>query len=299
MNTVVARSIILFFLGLLLLLVYAVQLPESRLIAGVLSSLSQGCANEHLEIHFLDVGQGDATLIVTPDCVKMLIDGGEDRQVLNRLGEVLSPFDRTINVVLGTHPHADHIGGLIDVLQRFTVSDIIITENTIPSQVADRFFQEVRLAEENGVRVHYARADQVYQLGSEVEVKILSPRYNPRNIDADTASIISKITYGDISVLITGDAPIVIEDLLVDIYGTELESTILKLGHHGSRTSTSAKFLDTVVPQYAITSAGRNNRHGHPHQEVIDRVLERNIIHLTTQEEGTISFFSDGQRLWR
>ena len=281
-----------------LLVVWVPQVVPRDLLANVLWATGVECRHDYLRVHFLDIGQGDAIFIETPDCVQMLVDGGVDRQVLNRLAEVMSPLDRQIDMVVGTHPHADHIGGLVDVLQRFQVDHILVTEKQLPTQVSDRFFAAVDRAAEDGSTVWYARAGQTFALGASTTVDILSPRYDPTEMDADVSSIVTHIHYGDTAIMLTGDAPVVVEDYLVEVYGSGLRSDIFKLGHHGSRTSSGELFLDTVQPRYAVTSAGVDNRHGHPHAEVVERVLERGITHVSTQDRGTITFKSDGTRVW-
>lgn len=288
-------------LGVLLAVLILIWTPQlvsvDRLLAQVFVAGSE-YGSPYLQIHFLDVGQGDAVLIHTPDDVQLLVDGGLDRRVLNRLGEVLSPLDRQIDMIIGTHPHADHIGGLVDVLHRFTVDHILITENRLPTEVSDRFFAAVEREAAAGAQVYNARAGQVFRLGASTTVHVRSPRYDATDMDADASSVVVQVRYGDTAVMLTGDAPIAIEDYLVEQYGSGLASDILKLGHHGSRTSSGPLFLDAVSPEYGVTSAGRDSRHGHPHEEVVERVLARGITHVTTQTAGTITFKSDGTSVW-
>lgn len=249
-----------------------------------------------LEVSFLDVGQGDAILIETPDGFEMLVDGGPNAAVLRALSSERSFFDRDIDLVVSTHPDLDHIGGLIDVLKRYNVKTILKTENENDKSATVAFAAE---AEKEHAEQVLADAGQVIQLGASTTIQIFSPAGDERNWESNTASIVLRIVYGDISFMLTGDAPAEIEDYLVDTYGTQLDSDVLKLGHHGSKTSTSQKFLDTVSPQYAVVSAGIDNRYGHPHQEVMQRVFGKKIQTFHTGTDGTVTFQSDGQTVWR
>jgi competence protein ComEC len=146
--------------------------------------------------------------------------------------------------------------------------------------------------------VHVASAGQQYQLGASTTLLILSPAGNPEEWESNTASIVVQLQYGEVEFLLTGDAPLNIEEYLVGEYNHLLESEVLKLGHHGSRTSTANIFLDVVKPKYAVVSAGKENRYGHPHQEVLDKLEERNIAVFSTADAGTLIFKSDGNEVW-
>lgn len=270
-------------------------LALTALASFLLPYFEQSAQAEFLTVTFLDIGQGDATLIETPDGVQMLIDGGPDGTVLRRLATELPWFDTSIDSILGTHPDKDHIGGLVDVLKRFSVGEIITTENTGETMVASAY-QKGLLNE--GVPVVMARAGQVYQLGASTTLTIFSPASDPVMLESNTASIVAKLTYGEIDFMLTGDAPMSIEYYLVKTYGTALSSEVLKLGHHGSKTASSEVFLDTVAPRYAVVSAGKDNSYGHPHQAVVDAVQKRGIEMVSTAELGSITFVSDGKEVW-
>ncbi len=249
----------------------------------------------YLQVTFLDVGQGDAILIETPDGVQALIDGGPDGTVLRELARELPWGDRTLDLVVGTHPDKDHIGGLVDILARYTVASILTTENTGETMTASAY--QKALTAETAV-VHMARAGQVYTLGASTTLTILSPERDPSMLESNTASIVAKLSYGDIDFLLTGDAPESIEDYISVTYGEQLQSEVLKLGHHGSRTSTGQLFLETVQPQYAVVSAGRDNSYGHPHEEVVSRVTAEGVALRSTADSGRVKFVTDGTKLW-
>jgi competence protein ComEC len=262
---------------------------------GLPAELLSATREPYLTVAFLDVGQGDAIYIETPDGVQLLIDGGPDGTVLRELPLVMPWWDRRIDMILATHPDKDHIGGLVDVLTRYEVGKIIRTENESDTAVASAF--SFMSAEEVGAITHLARAGDMIQLGASTTLTVYSPASDPTTWESNNASIVTKLTYGEIDFMLTGDASVGTEEWMVDEYGGLLASEVLKLGHHGSRTSTADNFLDTVHPTYAIVSAGADNRYGHPHEEVMAKVQARNIQLLDTLG-GAVVFRSDGERVW-
>ena len=246
-----------------------------------------------LTVHYLDVGQGDATFIETPDGIQVLIDGGPDDSVLRELGRQMGFFDKTIDVIVATHPDKDHIGGLIDVLRRYRVSTVVLTENEGDTPTAATF---VAAANMEGAEVIFARAGQQLQLGASTTLAILFPLSDPTEMESNASSIVSQLHFGDIDFIFTGDSPQVIEEFLVEEYGERLESEVLKVGHHGSKTSSAATFVTAVHPDYAIISAGQDNRYGHPHREVLDRFSGTEV--MGTYDQGTISITTDGTTVW-
>lgn len=252
-------------------------------------------ASEFLSVRFLDVGQGDAIHIMTPDGIEMLIDGGPDTAVLRTLAEGRSVFDRSIDVLVATHPDSDHIAGLVDVLERYAVAMILQSDNENETSVSQAYRNALR---GENAQVVIARRGQRILLGASTTVEVLAPVGSTQDWPTNASSIMMRISYGEIDFLFTGDAYESAEEALVRHYGSELESEVLKLGHHGSETSTSEFFLDMVQPQYAVVSAGADNRFGHPHRSVVDKVLKRNITLLNTAEQGTIEFQADGKSVW-
>lgn len=271
----------------LLLIVFFVGICALLWLPVTYSSATCSC----LQVSFLDVGQGDAILVRTPDNYEMLIDGGRDASILRTLAVERPLFDRTIDVVVATHPDLDHIGGLVDVFARYRVATVLSTTNINDTPASAAFSEAV--ASENAALIH-PNAGERFSLGNETFITILSPSGDETNWESNNASIVLKIEFGETSFLLTGDAPESIEDFLVGTYGSALDSDVLKLGHHGSRTSTSELFLDTVTPQFAVVSAGIGNSYGHPHQEVMQRVFSRNIPTFHTGTDGTVTFVSDG-----
>lgn len=258
-------------------------------------TLSTG-SSDYLTVSFLDVGQGDAIHVVTPDGYELLVDGGPSSAVLRKLSEGRSFFDRSIDMVVATHPDTDHIAGLVDVLNRYQVDWLIQTAADSNSPAATAFGAAAQV---EGANIINAQAGQVFQLGASTTVRILSPQGDTTNWENNTASVVVQIVYGDIEFMLTGDAPISIEEYVAGKYGNSLESEVLKLGHHGSKTSSSEIFLDAVSPEFAVVSAGKDNRYGHPHNEVIKRAGEAGALIVSTAESGTITFQTDGMKVWK
>lgn len=248
-----------------------------------------------VEVHFLDVGQGDATFIQSPSGTQVLIDGGADSGVLREIAKILGFFDRTIDVVVATHPDQDHIGGLVDVLYRYEVAHIVVTENVSATPVAEAFYTAV---EKEGATLHVARSGQIYDLGygsaGSTTLSILFPDRDVSGLESNASSIVAKLSYGDFDVLLTGDSPKSIETYLVARDGGALESEVLKAGHHGSDTSSSELFLKTVDPLIGVFSAGRDNRYGHPHKTVTDLFAKLGITTKNTADDGSVLVVSDG-----
>ena len=248
-----------------------------------------------LHVTFLDVGQGDATLIESPSGTQVLIDGGRGKMVLRPLGRTMGFFDRDIDMIIATHPDADHIGGLVDVLKRYRVHTIVMTENESDAPVYDVFKKAVQ---NKGAQVIFARTGEVFDLGKgasgSTTLTVLFPDHDPTGLESNTSSIVSRLTYGESEYLFMGDSPQSIEEYVVGIFSDTLASDVLKVGHHGSRTSTSESFVTTVHPTYAIISAGKDNSYGHPHKEVTDLLSAKGITQKNTADEGSIISVSDG-----
>jgi competence protein ComEC len=248
-----------------------------------------------LTVAFLDVGQGDAIYIETPDGVQALIDGGPDSTVLRELPKVMPFWDRSLDVVLATHPDKDHIGGLVDVLTRYVVDTIVRTDNRSDTAVSSAF---VLMSSEEGAVLHETQAGEVIMLGASTTLTVLSPAGDAADWESNNSSIVVKVSYGEIDFMLTGDAGVGIEEYLIEEYGEALDSEVLKLGHHGSRTSTAERFLQVVSPEYAVVSAGKDNRYGHPHTEVVEKVADYGSEIVSTAEQGTIIFKTDGENVW-
>lgn len=294
----VIRARLLVVAGLLII-TWLAWLPEllettdkDQVVTALLSS--SFCPENVLCVAFLDVGQGDAIFIQSPVGQQMLVDGGRDSAILRQLGRSMSFWDKQLDYVVLTHPDADHIGGLVEVFDRYTVDKVIRTDKESDTEV----WKALELAIENeNSKVIYAKRGQRFDLGNGVVVEILFPELDVTNEESNTSSIVAKLSYGEHSFLLTGDSPKAIEEYLVLIDSDYLNSEVLKVGHHGSRTSSSEMFVDAVSPRYAVISAGTDNQYDHPHVEVTDLLFNKGIQTLSTAELGTIVFTSDGKNL--
>lgn len=246
-------------------------------------------------VSFLDVGQGDAIFIDSPRHGQVLIDGGSGSgAVLSALSGVMPFYDRFIDVVIATHPDEDHIGGLVGVLGHYRVGVVLLSGGTADTAV-ERAFREEILS--RGVRTIIARRGMKVLLDGSTSLAILFPDRDVSTVPTNEGSIIARLVYGDTSYLFTGDAPQSIERYLAALDGEGIASDVLKVGHHGSKTSTDEVFLGAVDPMYAVISAGNDNRYGHPHEEVIDRLTRFGAAILKTSERGTIVIESNGERV--
>ncbi|MEK7177106.1 MAG: ComEC/Rec2 family competence protein [Patescibacteria group bacterium] len=250
--------------------------------------------SETLSVYFLDVGQGDAILIDSPQHKRILIDGGKNRKVLTEVGKILPFADRRIDTVIATHPDSDHIGGLPEVISRYNVGVFIESGVTSDNSIDDELHK--RIGEKN-IQKLLARRGMVVHLDDNVRLEILFPTQDVSNWETNRASIVSRLVYGEHEFLLTGDSPIAIENVLISMGKAGLDVDVLKAGHHGSRTSTSLEFAEATSPQYAIISASIDNTYGHPHKEVLDILNKVNAQILSTTELGTIKFETNGKIL--
>ncbi len=248
-----------------------------------------------MTVAFLNVGQGDSILIDSPAGNQMLVDGGPDKSVLARLNEILPFYDRTIDVVLATHPDQDHIAGLVDVLSNYKVSYVVMTEATSSTAV---FQSLLAAAQKSGAAVVRPRRGMVIHLGGGADFRIIFPdRDMAGQTDTNLASVVGRAELGKESFLLTGDSPQAIEHYEVSLDPKILKSDVLKPGHHGSDTSGSAEFIGVADPEYAVLSVGKDNIYGHPKQSTLDTLNQFGVKILRTDEQGTIVFKTDGETL--
>lgn len=245
-----------------------------------------------LTVSFLNIGQGDSIYIESPTGTQVLIDGGPDSSVIRRLSEVMPWYDRSIDLVMGTHPDADHIGGLIDVFSRYRVGAIIQSSVLGTTATWNAFEKSAQTETKNFMD---AERGQTIAIGGGAYIQILFPDRNVPHLETNTGCVVSRLVYGNTSFMLSCDAPQAIEKYLVRLDGKNLKSTVMKPGHHGSKTSTSPLWVGYIDPEYAIFSRGCNNKYGHPNIETIETLKKFEVTVADTCEEGTVTLVSDGQ----
>lgn len=267
------------------------------LVALLLWSAILALPDGRLHVFFLNVGQGDAILIQTPDRHQILVDGGPDpKALLSYLGRRLPFWDHSLDLVVLTHPEEDHVAGLLAVLQRYQVARVL--EGSFPSD-SPSYQEWVRLIQRKNIERLIARRGQQIRLG-ELKVEVLHPAeplLRGTSADSNNNSVVLRLSYGRASFLLVGDLMQEGEEALLR-QQPQLGSTVLKVGHHGAGSS-SPEFLEAVSPQVAIISVGLNNPFGHPSPEVMARLREKVGQNLfLTSRDGTVEFITDGQKLW-
>lgn len=277
-----ARTLVLLvFIFLFLVLCVLILLPKKR----------DGLAR----VYMLNVGQGDSFLIESKEGKRILIDGGKNTQALSELSKIIPFGNRSIDVVIATHTDADHIGGLPLILSRYDVGLFITTEALSDTSSVQALY---KILEKKNIPSYYARHGMDILLNKEEGVEevfsILFPDRNTKGWNTNAASVVGRLSVGKRSVLFTGDAPSSVEDFLAKAIPKKVEADILKLGHHGSKTSTSQLFLSVVKPQLALVSAGIGNSYGHPAKEVIERIDKAKARVVSTQDKGTVLLKTDG-----
>jgi competence protein ComEC len=257
----------------------------------------ENAPNKFLKINFLDVGQGDAIFIETLDKRQMLIDGGPDLSILEKLGKTMPFYDRYIDVILLSHPEQDHLNGLIEVLKRYDVG-VIVMAGIVRDTEQYKEFANLIKSKKISVYIAYNRGTINFgPSAGELHFNILSPLENMNGkklSDSNNYSIVGKLIYKNFSALFTGDIEKSAENKLIKT-GADLKSSIIKIAHHGSKTSNSENFLKAVNALMAIIEVGKDNQYGHPHQEVLDRL--KNLLVLQTGINGNIQILTDGQKI--
>ena len=251
---------------------------------------------EGLVVTFFDVGQGDSIFIQAENGNQILIDGGPGDAVLAELGDALPFYDRSLDMIILTHPDADHLNGLVEVVKRYKPKMVLETgvlHDTAPYEEWRRFLDAERIP------IVRAKAGETFLVADGVTAQVLFPfrdqeGQKPKSVN-DTC-IVLRLDYGETSFLFTGDIEAKTERILSVAQHEALDVDVLKVAHHGSKTSSIAEFLGAVSPEIAVMSVGRNNRYGHPHPEVIDRYTELHIPVHRTDISGTVVLraFPDG-----
>jgi competence protein ComEC len=284
-----------------LTIIVAGLLTAVLILLGVL--LWPSSANGKLEVDFLDVGQGDATLIKTPYGQKILIDGGPDNKVVKEIGGNLSFFDRDIDLMILTHPHADHVTGLVEVLKRYNVKKILATGVSYNTSEYIAWLEEIQ---KKNIPFEAITGPLEINLGDNLNLKILYPlsdlvNQNVANGNAPMAlgkklnntSIVAKLVYNKTSFLFTGDIEEEVEQELLK-QNVDLKADVLKVAHHGSDSSSTVDFIKAVMPWIAVIEAGKDNQFNLPDYRIVKRIQDKGAHIYRTDIDGEVKVFSDG-----
>ena len=256
--------------------------------------------NNLLEVNFFDIGQGDAIFIITPDKHQILIDGGPNSDILEKLNQEMPFWDRTIDLVILTHPEHDHYAGLLEVLQRYKVENILwsgILRDT------NEYRKWRDLIEQENARIFIAEQGQKIMCSvshtEQCYFDILHPFENLENQETknpNNTSVVARLVFGENSFLFTGDIYKSVERGLIE-QGIYLKSDVLKVCHHGSKTSSAEEFIEYVSPEIAVILAGKDNPYKHPRPETLATIEKFGIKILRTDIDGDIKIVSDGNNL--
>jgi len=250
-------------------------------------------SNHNLQFHFIDVGQGDSSLIITPKGKTILIDAGDEAHAKKVLSYVREQGIEKLDLVIATHPDADHIGGMDKVIKNFDIGVFAMPDVSAKTNQYKQIQRELKAKKMKATRLY--QGDEV-QIDDDIDFEILSPVKGKKYDDTNEYSIVTKIVYKDTSFILMGDATMENE---VDIINNvpDIDIDVLKLGHHGSSTSSSDYFITKTSPKIAIISCGKNNKYGHPHQEVMRVLKKHGVTPYRTDEMGDIVITSDGKEI--
>lgn len=257
------------------------------------SSQTSNSFNKSLEftVYYIDIGQGDSELIQVNN-KNLLIDAGPTKSTDKLLSYLNSIDIKKLNYVIATHPDEDHIGGMSTVINTYPIDKFYAPKKTVNTRAFENMITELK---SKNMKIDVPKPGMQLDLGEGTKAEILAPN-SDRYEDTNNYSIVLKISYGNTKFLFTGDAEKLSEREILD-KNYDISADVLKLGHHGSSTSTTDEFLDKVSPEIAIISCGADNRYGHPHKETLRKLKKRNIRIYRTDIDGNIVLISDGKNI--
>jgi len=273
---------------------------------GSVKIFSHSLAQESLlKIHFLDVGQGDAIYIRTPEGQDILIDGGPDNQVVQELSQVMPFWDHEIDIMILTHPHADHVTGLTEVLRRYEVKQIYHTGVTYSTQTYLNWLHEI---EQQQVPLQIVQSEFALDLETDLILDFLYPNQSFLNQKVDNlnnTSIVNRLVYKNTRFLFMGDAEQEVDEELVETQSfyfaqddnASLQADLIKIAHHGSKDSSTQEFLEKVNPEFAVITCGKDNDFYFPHFRVLHRLEKLGVKIFRTDLHGRITAISDGAQI--
>lgn len=256
------------------------------------NALQQQDITPKLIVHFIDVGQGDSEFLQLPNGQNMLIDAGTNEKGSEVVAYLNSQGVKKIDYLIATHPHEDHIGGMDDVINNFEIGNIYMPQVTHTTKSFESVLNAVKA---KGMKITTGKAGLTVLDQEGLNISFLAP-CNKGYESLNNWSIVTKVRFGNTSFLFTGDAEELSESEILES-GQNLNTDVLKVGHHGSKSSTSTSFLKAVSPKYAIISAGKDNSYGHPHEEILRKLNKNNITVYRTDIQGTIVISSDGHNI--
>lgn len=259
-----------------------------------------------MQIYALDVGQGDSTLIITPEGKSVLIDAGPPQAGDEVIAALRKRNIQSLDLAVATHPHADHIGGMRPVIENFEVKNFLDSGQVYSSMEFERMLRAIHNKGDKGekqIRFIEARKGMKFDIDSGVKLEVLNPQGNGQWITEvrrggsveNANSIVLRLNYGNFSMLFTGDAESKTEDLMMNT-ADPLRAQVLKVAHHGSRYATSARFLEAVAPEAAVISCGAENRYGHPARQTLDRLQRAGVKIYRTDINSEVAIVTDGDK---
>lgn len=270
-------------IGLLFLFIATVILWSKVLVAQEESGL---------DVFFYDVGQGDAIHIRNSENQDILIDGGPNSEIINKLGQNIPFYEDKIELVILTHPHEDHIAGLIHVLKKYNVEQILCSDINEASATIEEWNSIIK---EKNINVKKAVMGQRIDF-NQARMDILHPSINYKTDNVNNDSVVSRLVYGETSFIFTGDAEREAEEeILSNTSDINISSDVLKVGHHGSKSSSTKGLFSAINPVYGIISAGKDNKYNHPHEETLKKLEDGNIEIFRTDKDGDIRCHTDGK----
>lgn len=254
-------------------------------------------AGKSAEVYYLDVGQGDSQLIRLPDKTTILIDAGDRNSISTIVPYLKNQGVSKIDILIATHPHADHIGAMANVIKNFDIGKIYmprVADSQIPT--TKTYEAMLQAISDKKLKMTQAKAGMTVYEKNGAKLEFLAPNSEKYN-DMNNYSVVTKLTYGETSFLFMGDAETESEAEILEKFPDSLACDVLKLGHHGSSTSSSDRFLEAVQPQYGIISCGVDNDYGHPHREIVNKMQDFQVITYRTDTQGTILASTDGSQI--